>query len=48
MKGHWSRIYHTLKHLVELYQESLKNKEKNIETNFAHQDNDLTMTMLIL
>ena len=28
MKGHWSRTYRTLKHFVELYQESLKGMRK--------------------
>ena len=26
MKGHWSRTYRTPKHLVDLYQESIKEK----------------------
>ncbi|TYH87436.1 hypothetical protein ES332_D01G116200v1 [Gossypium tomentosum] len=34
-KNHWSRTCHTPKHLVELYQQSLKDKEKKIETNFV-------------
>ena len=34
MKGHWSRTCRTTKHLVDLYQASLKKIEKNIETNF--------------
>ncbi|PIM98030.1 hypothetical protein CDL12_29491 [Handroanthus impetiginosus] len=42
--GHWSRICRTPKHLVELYQASLKKKNKNIEanlTNFINNfDND--------
>ncbi|XP_078150905.1 uncharacterized protein LOC144546235 [Carex rostrata] len=38
-KGHWSRTCRTPKHLVDLYQASLKNKEKNIETNFVCDDN---------
>ena len=42
MKGHWSHTCCTTKHLVNLYQSSLKRKEKNIEINFAHphQGND--------
>ncbi|XP_062102947.1 uncharacterized protein LOC133813935 [Humulus lupulus] len=40
MKGHLSRT-RTSKHLVDLYQVSLKEKEKNIEANFAYQDDDL-------
>ncbi|KAG4214165.1 hypothetical protein ERO13_A01G104333v2, partial [Gossypium hirsutum] len=34
-KNHWSCICHTPKHLVELYQQSLKDKGKKIETNFV-------------
>ena len=34
MNGHWSHTYHMLKHLANLYQVSLKEKEKGIETNF--------------
>jgi hypothetical protein len=35
MKGHWSRTCRTPKHLVDLYQASIKGKEKGIEMNFA-------------
>ncbi|XP_062119317.1 uncharacterized protein LOC133833075 [Humulus lupulus] len=41
MKEHLSHTYRTSKHLVDLYQASLKEKEKNIEANFAYQDDDL-------
>ena len=34
MKGHWSRTCRTAKHLVDLYQASMKGKDKHIETNF--------------
>ena len=34
MKVHWSRTFHTAKHLVDLYQASMKGKDKQIETNF--------------
>ena len=34
MKGHWSRTCRTTKHLVDLYQASIKGKNKQIETNF--------------
>ena len=34
MKGHWSRTCRTAKHLVDLYQASIKGKNKQIETNF--------------
>ncbi|PIN10858.1 hypothetical protein CDL12_16546 [Handroanthus impetiginosus] len=39
-KGHWSRICRTPKHLVELYQASLKKKNKNVETNFTNSINN--------
>ena len=35
MEGHWSRTCHTTKCLVDLYQASLKDKGKIVETNFA-------------
>ncbi|XP_070055925.1 uncharacterized protein [Nicotiana tomentosiformis] len=38
-KGHWSRTFRMLKHLVELYQASLKKTEKNVEANFIFEDN---------
>ncbi|KAM3247928.1 hypothetical protein P3L10_009696 [Capsicum annuum] len=42
-KGHYSRDCRTLKHLVDLYQESLKKKERNPETNFLSENNvDIT------
>ena len=34
MKGHWLRTYRTVKHLVDLYQVSIKGKGKQIDTNF--------------
>ncbi|XP_058208289.1 uncharacterized protein LOC131321309 [Rhododendron vialii] len=36
-KGHWSRTCRTPKHLIELYQASLKEKGKEIETDFTDQ-----------
>ena len=43
MKGHWSRTCRTPKHLVELYQTSIKEKGKEIEMNFTDGDRlDLT------
>ena len=36
MKGHWSRTCRTAKHLVDLYQASLKKIEKNIEMIFTN------------
>ena len=35
MEGHWSRTCHTAKHLVDLYQASLKENGKKIEMNFT-------------
>ncbi|KAK9735043.1 hypothetical protein RND81_04G179900 [Saponaria officinalis] len=37
-KGHWSRVCRTPKHLIDLYQQSLKQKGKNIETNLVFED----------
>ncbi|XP_058197438.1 uncharacterized protein LOC131313246 [Rhododendron vialii] len=36
-KGHWSRTCRTPRHLANLYQASIKGKEKEIETNFIDQ-----------
>ena len=38
MEGHWSRTCRTDKHLVDLYQASLKDKGKRVETNFANEN----------
>ena len=38
MKGDWSRTCHTPKHLVNLYQASIKTKGKEIEMNFTDGD----------
>ena len=35
MEGHWSRTCRPAKHLVDLYQTSLKEKEKKIEMKFT-------------
>ncbi|XP_071902181.1 uncharacterized protein [Coffea arabica] len=40
LKGHWSRTCRTAEHLVDLYQASLKKKDKGVETNFIDQKND--------
>lgn len=37
MKGHWWHNYHTLKHLVELYQASLQKNEENVEIKFVSE-----------
>ncbi|KAL0715650.1 hypothetical protein Bca4012_064972 [Brassica carinata] len=38
MKGHWVRSCRTPKHLVDLYRESQKGKEKEGETNFISDE----------
>ncbi|XP_021734894.1 uncharacterized protein LOC110701570 [Chenopodium quinoa] len=38
-KGHWSRVSRTPKHLIELYQESLKNGKK-VEANLVLEDGE--------
>ncbi|KAK6115399.1 hypothetical protein DH2020_007668 [Rehmannia glutinosa] len=42
IKGHWSRTCRTAKHLVELYQASIHNKDKNAEAKFTsdHPEDD--------
>ncbi|XP_015064597.1 uncharacterized protein LOC107009774 [Solanum pennellii] len=44
-RGHYARDCRTPKHLVELYQESLKKKEKNSEVNFV-SENQVDITHL--
>ena len=44
MKGHWSRTYCTPKHLVGLYQASIKGKE--VEMNFIDSDGQVDLTHL--
>ena len=44
MEGHWSRTCRTPKHLVDLYQASIKEKGKGIETKFVDH-NDLADPM---
>ncbi|XP_057248895.1 uncharacterized protein LOC125494756 [Beta vulgaris subsp. vulgaris] len=39
-KGHWSRTCRTPKHLVDLYQQSLKQKGKKLETNLVYEDGE--------
>ena len=38
MNDHWTCTCRTSKHLVNLYQASLKEKGKNVEVNFVYQD----------
>jgi hypothetical protein len=45
MKGHWARTCRMTKHLVDLYQKSIKGKEK-VETNFADYDGPIDVTHL--
>ncbi|KAK9682454.1 hypothetical protein RND81_10G074700 [Saponaria officinalis] len=47
VKGHWSRVCRTPKHLVDLYLQSMKQKRKNVETNMVIEDaeGDLTQVM---
>ena len=47
MEGHWSRTCRTAKHLVDLYQASLKEKGKKIESNgmdLSYFDNDFLIS----
>ncbi|KAA3463326.1 hypothetical protein EPI10_007684 [Gossypium australe] len=39
-KNHWSRTCCTPKHVVELYQQSLKDKGEKIETNFVCENDE--------
>ncbi|XP_048493703.1 uncharacterized protein LOC125494156 [Beta vulgaris subsp. vulgaris] len=39
-KGHWSCTCRTPKHLVDLYQKSLKQKGKKVETNLVYKDGE--------
>jgi hypothetical protein len=38
MTNHWSRTCRTPKHLVELYQASIKKKGKEVETNIIENE----------
>ena len=44
MNGHWSPTCHTPKHLVDLYQTSIKGKE--VEMNFIDNDGTVDLTHL--
>lgn len=44
IKGHWSRVYRNPKHLVHLYQTSLKGKGG--EMNFTEQNDPMDLTHL--
>ena len=45
-KGHWSHTCRLSKHLVDLYQASLKEKGKGVETNFVEHHNLLNIMHL--
>ncbi|XP_057250733.1 uncharacterized protein LOC104893872 [Beta vulgaris subsp. vulgaris] len=38
--SHWSRVCRTPKHLIDLYQQSLKQKGKKVETNLVFEDGE--------
>ncbi|GAV64259.1 hypothetical protein CFOL_v3_07777 [Cephalotus follicularis] len=44
MEGHWCRACRTAKHWVDLYQASLKENDKRIETNFIGHCDPLKTT----
>ena len=46
VKGHWSHVYHTPKHLVDFYLPSKKAKGKEIETNFMDHENPINVANL--
>ena len=46
MKGHWSCTCRTPKHLVDLYQASIK--EKEVEMNFIDSDDQVDLTYLVV
>ncbi|XP_021771702.1 uncharacterized protein LOC110735826 [Chenopodium quinoa] len=39
MTGHWGRTCRTAKHLVDLYQASVKGKDKNAKANYVNEEN---------
>lgn len=39
MTGHWGRTCRTAKHLVDLYQASIKGKGKTVEANYVNEEN---------
>nr|GME18798.1 uncharacterized protein LOC109192458 [Ipomoea batatas] len=46
MNGHWEHTCRTARHLVDLYQASLKDKGKNIESNNVFIDDDFDIPHL--
>ncbi|KAI3735381.1 hypothetical protein L6452_14877 [Arctium lappa] len=40
MENHWARTCRTTKHLVELYQKSLKNERKGAQVNYTYEQNE--------
>jgi hypothetical protein len=47
MEGHWSRTCCTPKHLVDLYQATIKEKEKWIEMNFTNHSDPLDPSIFL-
>jgi hypothetical protein len=47
MKGNWSRTCRMPKLLVDLYQASIKEKEKGIEMNFANQSDPVDLIVFL-
>ena len=47
MKGHWSRTCRTTKHLVDLYQASMKEKDKQIEKKNLLTEKTLWILMIL-
>lgn len=39
MTRHWGRTCRTAKHIVDLYQASIKGKGKNAEANYVNEEN---------
>lgn len=39
MTRHWGRTCRTAKHMVDLYQASIKGKGKNAEANYVNEEN---------
>lgn len=44
MKGHWSHVCRTLKHLVNLYQTSKNEKGKEIGTSLFDHESPINIT----
>ncbi|XP_047264584.1 uncharacterized protein LOC124896784 [Capsicum annuum] len=44
-KGHWSRVCRTPKHMVKLYQASLKKTDNEVDANFISENNVKPMNL---